>query len=59
MSKKVFPGKMVGVWEGGTGKKDEQEVIAGSLPPGSLDIVKVPLQRVLVGVRCFSPSALL
>lgn len=40
------------------GKKDEQEVTAGSLPLGSLDIVKVPLQRVLVGVRCLSPSAL-
>lgn len=47
------------MWEGGTGKKDEQEVIAGSLPLGSLAIVKVPLQRVLVGVRCFSASALL
>ena len=42
---------------GGLGKRTKQKVRAGSLPLGSLDIVKAPLQRVLVGVGCLSPPA--
>ena len=40
------------MWEGGTGKKDEQELTAGSLPLESLDIVKIPASRT-VRSKCY------